>query len=142
MVGDLERLRGQELPDEEELVLIGRRHQRDCNSWMHNTTRLTKGRPRHQLLMHPADLAARGLTDGSLVTVTSRVGSVKVDVQATDEVMRGVVSLPHGYGHQLGGVRLGVAEQVAGASINDLTDPARLDASGNAALSGVPVTVA
>jgi anaerobic selenocysteine-containing dehydrogenase len=92
--------------------------------------------------MHPADLAARGLTDGSLVTVTSRVGSVKVDVQATDEVMRGVVSLPHGYGHQLGGVRLGVAEQVAGASINDLTDPARLDASGNAALSGVPVTVA
>ena len=142
VVGDLERLRGQELPDEGELVLIGRRHQRDCNSWMHNTTRLTKGRPRHQLLMHPADLAARGLTDGSLVTVTSRVGSVKVDVQATDEVMRGVVSLPHGYGHQLGGVRLGVAEQVAGASINDLTDPARLDASGNAALSGVPVTVA
>ena len=92
--------------------------------------------------MHPDDLAARGLTDGSLVTVTSRVGSVKVDVQATDEVMPGVVSLPHGYGHQLPGVRLGVADQVAGASINDLTDPDRLDASGNAALSGVPVTVA
>ncbi len=142
MVGDLERLRGQELPGDGELVLIGRRHQRDCNSWMHNTTRLTKGRPRHQLLMHPDDLAARGLTDGALVTVTSRVGSVKVDVQATEEMMPGVVSLPHGYGHQRTGVRLGVADQVAGISINDLTDPERLDASGNAALSGVPVTVA
>ena len=142
VVGDLERLRGQELPGDGELVLIGRRHQRDCNSWMHNTTRLTKGRPRHQLLMHPDDLAARGLTDGALVTVTSRVGSVKVDVQATEEMMPGVVSLPHGYGHQRTGVRLGVADQVAGISINDLTDPERLDASGNAALSGVPVTVA
>ena len=142
VVDDLDRLRGQELPDGGELLLIGRRHQRDCNSWMHNTTRLTKGRPRHQLLMHPDDLAARGLSDGSLVTVTSRVGSVKVDVQATDEMMPGVVSLPHGYGHQRDGVRLGVADQVSGISINDLTDPERLDASGNAALSGVPVTVA
>ncbi len=141
VVGDLERLRGQALPADNELVLIGRRHQRDCNSWMHNTTRLTKGRPRHQLLMHPDDLAARGLADGALVTVTSRVGSVKVEVQATEEMMPGVVSLPHGYGHQRAGVRLGVAEQVAGISINDLTDPERLDASGNAALSGVPVTV-
>ncbi|MDZ5620756.1 molybdopterin-dependent oxidoreductase [Nocardioides sp. HM23] len=141
VVGDLARVRGQDLPDEDELLLIGRRHQRDCNSWMHNTDRLTKGRPRHQLLMHPDDLAARGLTDGSLVTVTSRVGSVKVDVQATADVMRGVVSLPHGYGHQRTGVRLGVADKVAGASINDLTDPERLDASGNAALSGVRVTV-
>ncbi|WP_322936616.1 molybdopterin-dependent oxidoreductase [Nocardioides bizhenqiangii] len=141
VVGDLARVRGQDLPDEDELLLIGRRHQRDCNSWMHNTDRLTKGRPRHQLLMHPDDLAARGLTDGSLVTVTSRVGSVKVDVQATADMMRGVVSLPHGYGHQRTGVRLGVADKVAGASINDLTDPERLDASGNAALSGVRVTV-
>ena len=142
VVDDLARLRAQALPDGDELLLIGRRHQRDCNSWMHNTTRLTKGRPRHQLLMHPDDLAARGLADGSLVTVSSRVGSVKVDVRATEEMMPGVVSLPHGYGHQRGGVRLGVADQVAGVSINDLTDPERLDVSGNAALSGVPVTVA
>lgn len=142
VVDDVARLRAQELPDGDQLLLIGRRHQRDCNSWMHNTTRLTKGRPRHQLLMHPDDLAARGLTDGSVVKVTSRVGSVDVDVQATDEMMPGVVSLPHGYGHQRDGVRLGVADQVVGASINDLTDPDRLDASGNAALSGLPVTVA
>ncbi|WP_183095159.1 molybdopterin-dependent oxidoreductase [Nocardioides stalactiti] len=140
-VDDLTRLAAVVPPPSDELLLIGRRHQRDCNSWMHNSERLTKGRPRHQLLMNPADLAARGLADGALVTVTSRVGTVKVDVLATDDVMPGVVSLPHGYGHGRDGVRLGVADQVPGVSINDLTDPERLDVSGNAALSGVPVTV-
>ena len=123
------------------LVLIGRRHQKDCNSWMHNSERLTRGRARHQLLMHPDDLAARGLTDGSLVAVSSRVGSVTVEVAAVDDMMPGVVSLPHGYGHQVDGTRLGQASKVVGVSINDLTDPERLDVSGNAALSGVPVTV-
>ncbi|THJ10243.1 MULTISPECIES: molybdopterin-dependent oxidoreductase [Nocardioides] len=141
VMGDLERLRGQQLPGDDELLLIGRRHQRDCNSWMHNTDRLTRGRQRHHLLMHPDDLQARGLQDGAAVTVKSRVGSVVVEVRATDDMMPGVVSLPHGYGHQRDGVRLGVAESVTGVSINDLTDPERLDVSGNAALSGVPVTV-
>ena len=141
VAGDLDRLRRQEVPVGDELLLIGRRHQRDCNSWMHNTERLTRGKPRHHLLMHPADLDARGLVDGASVTVTSRVGKVVVEVRATEDVMPGVVSLPHGYGHQRDGVRLGVASTVAGVSINDLTDPDRLDVSGNAALSGVPVTV-
>jgi len=124
------------------LVLIGRRHQRDCNSWMHNTERLTRGRPRHQLLMHPDDLTARGLADGAQVSVTSRVGTVVVEVAAADDMMPGVVSLPHGYGHQVDGTRLDLATKVAGVSINDLTDPELLDLSGNAALNGVPVTVA
>lgn len=141
VVGDLERLRAHEVPGGDELLLIGRRHQRDCNSWMHNSERLVRGRARHHLLMHPADLDARGLVDGAVVTVKSRVGSVSVEVQATEDVMPGVVSLPHGFGHQRGGTRMGVAAEVAGVSINDLTDPDRLDLSGNAALSGVPVTV-
>jgi anaerobic selenocysteine-containing dehydrogenase len=129
-------------PADGELLLIGRRHQRDCNSWMHNTERLTKGRARHHLLMHPEDLAERGIADGTTVAVTSRVGTVHAEVQSTDDVMRGVVSLPHGYGHQREGVRLSRASQVPGPSINDLTDPAVLDvASGNAVLNGVPVTV-
>jgi anaerobic selenocysteine-containing dehydrogenase len=124
------------------LRLIGRRHQRDCNSWMHNTERLTRGRPRHHLLMHPDDLAARGLTDGQRVRVESTVGRVDVEVQSSDDMMPGVVSLPHGYGHRGDGVRLSVASGVDGVSINDLTDPARVDVlSGNAVLSGVPVTV-
>ena len=141
VVDDLARLRGQEVPAGDELMLIGRRHKQNCNSWMHNHDRLTRGQPRHQLLMNPADLRARGLEDGALVTVKSRVGSVLVEVQATDDMMQGVVSLPHGYGHQREGVLLERATQVAGPSINDLTDPERLDISGNAAFSGLPVTV-
>jgi anaerobic selenocysteine-containing dehydrogenase len=146
VVGDLPRLETW-LADllasgPDSLVLIGRRHKQDNNAWFHNVDRLNRGRPRHQLLMHPADLAERGIADGALVTITSRVGSVTVDVQASEDMMRGVVSLPHGYGHQVDGTRLTRAAKVAGVSINDLTDPERLDLSGNAALSGVPVTVA
>ncbi len=122
-------------------MLIGRRHKQDCNSWMHNSERLTRGRPRHQLLMNPADLAARELADGSRVRVTSRVGSVEVEVAATDDLMPGVVSLPHGYGHARDGVLMTRSREVAGVSINDLTDPELLDVSGNAALNGVPVAV-
>ncbi|MFL6157055.1 MAG: molybdopterin-dependent oxidoreductase [Marmoricola sp.] len=142
LVADLDRLRSSlPVPGPGELVLIGRRHKSDCNSWSHNLERLTRGKPRHQLLMNPADLASRGITDGAMVKITSRVGSVEVDVAAADDMMPGVVSLPHGYGHQVVGTRLGHATGVAGVSINDLTDPERLDVSGNAALSGVPVTV-
>jgi anaerobic selenocysteine-containing dehydrogenase len=138
---DLARLRAAPAADDGELLLIGRRHKQDCNSWMHNTARLTRGKPRHQLFMHPDDLRARGLDDGAMVAVSSRVGKVEVDVLATDDVMPGVVSLPHGYGHQVGGTRMAHATTVTGVSINDLTDPERLDVSGNAALSGVPVAV-
>ncbi len=144
VTADLPRLRAAlDAPASEgdELVLIGRRHQRDNNSWMHNTPRLTKGKPRHHLLMHPDDLASRGITDGDVVEVSSRVGRVEVEVSGVDDMMPGVVSLPHGYGHQVAGTRLGNASAVPGVSINDLTDPALLDLSGNAALSGVPVTV-
>ena len=142
LVGDLDRLRTwlDDRPDDA-LVLIGRRHKQDNNSWFHNSPRLTRGRPRHHLLMHPDDLAARGIDDGAVVTVTSRVGSVRVEVTATDDMMPGVVSLPHGYGHQVAGTRMRHATTVPGPSINDLTDPELLDLSGNAALSGVPVTV-
>lgn len=147
LVADLDRLRAELPPNpsgtatEGGLVLIGRRHKSDCNSWTHNLERLTRGKPRHHLLMNPGDLAARGITDGDVVRVTSRVGSVEVEVAAADDMMPGVVSLPHGYGHQVEGTRLGHASGVAGVSINDLTDPDRLDISGNAALSGVPVQV-
>jgi anaerobic selenocysteine-containing dehydrogenase len=141
VLGDLDRLRRTMAEPADGLVLIGRRHQRDNNSWMHNVGRLTRGKPRHHLLMHPEDLAEAGLSDGDRVTVTSRVGAVQVEVAAADDMMPGVVSLPHGYGHQVAGTGMSGAAQVPGVSINDLTDPERLDLSGNAALSGVPVTV-
>ncbi|HSE10188.1 MAG TPA: molybdopterin-dependent oxidoreductase [Nocardioidaceae bacterium] len=142
VLDDLARLETPAAPAPGELLLIGRRHQRDCNSWMHNTERLTKGRARHHLLMHPDDLALRGIASGTTVAVTSRVGTVHAEVAGSEDMMRGVVSLPHGYGHQREGVLLGNAMGVPGPSINDLTDPSELDrASGNAVLNGVPVTV-
>jgi anaerobic selenocysteine-containing dehydrogenase len=125
-----------------ELLLIGRRHLRNNNSWMHNSARLVKGKPRHQLLMHPDDLADRGLADGQLVTVASTAGSVAVEVAASNDIMPGVVSLPHGFGHNRPGSRLTVANQVQGPSANDVTDANLVDAvAGTAAVNGVPVTV-
>lgn len=142
LVAELARLEQVAAPRSGELLLIGRRHQRDNNSWMHNTERLTKGRPRHHLLMHPDDLAERGIEDGTAVRVTSRAGAVEVEVRAAEDVMPGVVSLPHGYGHRRDGVLLARASQLPGVSVNDLTDPSVVDgASGNAVLNGVPVTV-
>lgn len=149
VVADLARLHAwldEPAPSGDELLLIGRRHQRTNNSWMHNTPRLTRGKARHQLLMHPDDAASRGVEDGARVRVASRVGEVVTEVVTTADVMPGVVSLPHGYGHQVDGERVDgtrtqAASRVPGVSINDLTDPERLDMSGNAAFSGVPVTV-
>ncbi len=127
---------------EDELLLVGRRHQRDNNSWLHNAEVLTRGRPRHALLVHPDDLAVRGVRDGDCVRVRSASGEVEVEVSATEDVMRGVVSLPHGYGHGRDGVRLRRATTLPGASANDLTDPGVVEGlSGNAVLNGVPVTV-
>src|SRR5450432_1292425 len=124
------------------LQLIGRREIRSNNSWMHNAPRLVKGKPRHHLLMHPADLVARGLEDGATVQMRSRTGAIRIEARASETMMPGVVSLPHGFGHQREGVRLTRAAAVVGASYNDLTDPTALDgASGNAALNGLPVWV-
>ncbi|MFO6056525.1 molybdopterin oxidoreductase family protein, partial [Pseudomonas aeruginosa] len=141
-VDDLQRFAAQPLPASDQLLLIGRRHVRSNNSWMHNYHRLVKGKPRHQLLMHPRDLEGRGLVDGQRVGVRSRVGSVEVEVAASSEMMPGVVSLPHGWGHARPGVQLAIARAQAGASANDLTDERHLDLlSGNAALNGLPVEV-
>jgi anaerobic selenocysteine-containing dehydrogenase len=141
VVDDIARLDAVGASSDGGLLLIGRRHQQDCNSWMHNSQRLTKGRPRHHLLMNPSDLASREIADGSRVRVTSRVGSVEVEVAASDDLMPGVVSLPHGYGHAREGVLMSRSREVPGVSANDLTDPELLDVSGNAALNGVPVAV-
>jgi hypothetical protein len=126
-----------------ELLLIGRRNLRSNNSWMHNSLRLVKGPEGCTLLMHPADAAARGVAEGDQVRVRSRVGEVQVSLAVSDEIARGVVSLPHGWGHTRNGVSLEVASAHAGASVNDLIDETFVDVvSGTASLSGVPVTVA
>lgn len=124
------------------LSLIGRRHLRDNNSWLHNAERLVRGKPRCTVLVHPDDAASRGLVQGDDVRVRSRVGEVVLPVEVSDEVMVGVASIPHGYGHDRAGVELAVAARHAGVSINDLTDDRLVDAlTGNAAFNGTPVRV-
>ncbi len=125
------------------LVLIGRRHLRSNNSWMHNVNVLAKGRFRCTLQVHPDDAARLGLTDGGDAEVRSRVGHLVAPVEVTDTVTPGVVSLPHGWGHDRPGAPFLVAGQRPGVNANLLTDDRRLDPlSGNAVLNGVPVEVA
>jgi anaerobic selenocysteine-containing dehydrogenase len=124
------------------LVLVGRRHLRSNNSWMHNVHALAKGPERCTLLVSPADAARLGLEDGASAKVRSRVGEVVAPVSVSDEMMPGVVSLPHGFGHGAPGVRLRVASAHAGVSSNQLADETLLDAlSCNAVLNGIPVEV-
>jgi anaerobic selenocysteine-containing dehydrogenase len=125
------------------LTLIGRRHLRDNNSWMHNAPKLMKGRTRCTLLIHPDDAAHYGIDTGQEVLVTSRTNQVRVPAEITDDIMPGVVSMPHGYGHHRPGVQLDTATQFAGVSINDLTDDLEVDTlTGNAAFSNVGVRIA
>jgi anaerobic selenocysteine-containing dehydrogenase len=126
----------------ERLLLIGRRTLRSNNSWMHNCERLVSGRNRCVLLMHPDDAQQRGLVAGQRVVVESEVGRIEVPLDVSDEMMPGVVSLPHGWGHDRPGTQLRVAELHAGVSMNDAVDDAGIDAlSGTSILNGVPVTV-
>ena len=125
----------------DELLLIGRRHLFDANSWLHNFPRLL-GKDRCYLMLHPDDAARRAIKEGDTVRVSSATGSVDVPVKITDEVMPGVTCLPHGWGHHRSGVKLGVATEHPGVSMNDLTDDSLIDAvSGNAVLNGIPVSV-
>jgi len=125
------------------MVLVGRRQVRTNNSWMGNLHALAKGRDRCTLLVHPADARRLGLAHGGRARVRSRVGSLEAPVVVSDEMMPGVVSLPHGFGHDAPGTRLRVAREHAGVSSNLLTDEAQIDAlSGNGVLNGIPVEVA
>jgi hypothetical protein len=123
-------------------VLVGRRHLRSNNSWMHNIEVLVKGAARCTLQVHPDDAHRWGLTDGGQARVTSRVGSVVAPVEVTEVVRPGVVSLPHGWGHDAPGAQLGVASRRAGVNSNVLSDDEALDPlSGTSVLNGIPVEV-
>ncbi len=124
------------------LLLIGRRQLRSNNSWMHNSERLVKGGERCTLLIHPEDAGKYGIKEGQLVMVKSMAGAIDIKAEIKKEMMPGVVSIPHGWGHARSGVKMKMAQAHPGVSINDLTLPGFVDElSGNAAFSGVPVSV-
>ena len=147
LIGDLARLEAAldngDFGREGELLLIGRRQLRSNNSWLHNSQRMVKGKPRCTLLMHPSDAAARSVTDGDRASLSSRVGAIEVSVEVSDEMMPGVVSLPHGWGHGAKGARMQIANATDGPSANDVTDDKLMDElTGTSVLNGVPVQVA
>ncbi|MDX2416485.1 MAG: molybdopterin-dependent oxidoreductase [Xanthomonadales bacterium] len=125
-----------------DLQLIGRRDPRTNNSWLHNSYRMVKGKNRCLALVHPHDAKRRQLLDGDIARVSSRVGSIRIPVAISDEMKPGVISIPHGWGHQVDGIKLGIAQQHAGVNTNILSDDLFLDSlSGNAALNGIPVSL-
>ncbi|MCB1011604.1 MAG: molybdopterin-dependent oxidoreductase [Microthrixaceae bacterium] len=142
ILADLPRLVEAMSADRPETVLVGRRDLRSNNSWMHNVEVLVKGRERCVVWMNPADAERHGISDGQQVRMTSRVGTVTAPVTITADIAPGVVSLPHGWGHDLPGTRMSVAAGRPGVNTNLLTDAAQLDPlSGNATLNGIPVTL-
>jgi anaerobic selenocysteine-containing dehydrogenase len=144
IVADVERLRAALARERNGgIVLIGRRQLRSNNSWMHNLPALVKGKARCTLHIHPEDATRLGLGDGDDARVSSSVGSIEVAVELTDGIMPGVVSIPHGWGHNAPGVRLDVARRHAGVNSNVLADESQVDPlSGNAVLNGIPVELA
>ncbi len=144
-VKDIQRLSNEaNLEDSAEFPfrLIGRRHLRDDNSWLHNSVRLMKGKNRCTVWINRADAKALNLINNQVVKVSTRVGSVEIPCEITESIAPGVVSIPHGYGHARDGVKLDVAVNYAGVSINDLTDELEVDElTGNAALNGVKVRI-
>ncbi|WP_410873221.1 molybdopterin oxidoreductase family protein [Nocardia sp. A7] len=125
-----------------DLHLIGRRHLRSNNSWLHNIDSMMKGRDRCTVLMHPVDATARGLADGDQATVESAVGTIEVPVEISDDIRPGVVAIPHGWGHREPGVGWTVAASRPGANVNLLHDPTHTDPlTGTAAVNNTRVRV-
>lgn len=142
LLDDLPRLAARLDRPADPLVLVNRRHLRSNNSWLHNVPALMKGKDRCTLLMHPQDAARCRISDEDIVTVKSESGEIKVPVEITDAIRPGVVSMPHGWGHDRPGTRLSVASSSPGVNTNVLSPPTFVDEpSGNGVLNGIPVTV-
>jgi anaerobic selenocysteine-containing dehydrogenase len=143
ITADLPRLRARLARSEEPLVLVSRRHVRSNNSWMHNVPSLVSGRERCTLLIHPDDARRLGVKDGAPARVSSRAGSLVAPAEVSDEMLPGVVCLPHGWGHDKPGTRTRTARAHAGVNNNVLAPVDAVDVpSGNAIVNGIPVEVA
>ena len=142
ITADVDRLSARLEREDVGLVLVSRRHLRSNNSWMHNVKVLVKGKDRCTLQVNTGDAARLGLADGDRATVTSEAGSLEVPVEVTDDIVGGVVCLPHGWGHDKDGTRLSVAREHAGVNNNVLAPGHLVDVpSGNAVVNGIPVEV-
>jgi anaerobic selenocysteine-containing dehydrogenase len=142
-LADLVRLEASiDAHDATQMLLVGRRELKSNNSWMHNLKILTKGSLSCTAQLHPDDARRLGAAQGDVVRIESRVGAIEIPVEITDSITRGVVSVPHGWGHDVAGTRMSVAKEKAGVNSNILSDDKAMDPlSGNAVLSAIPVSV-
>jgi anaerobic selenocysteine-containing dehydrogenase len=142
-IADLVRLESaMHTHDASQMLLVGRRELKSNNSWMHNIAVLTKGALACTAQLHPNDAQRCGVRNGDIVRITSRVGHIEIPAEITDSITQGVVSVPHGWGHDMAGTRMEVARKKAGVNSNILSDDKAMDPlSGNAVLSAIPVTV-
>ena len=141
--GALQGLPVPDAPQGNQLLMIGRRHLRSNNSWMHNSQRLIKGKGRFNAMLHPVDAERLGVQEGADVLISGSAGSITLPATLSDDIMPGVVSVPHGWGHDRAGVQLGIARSTAGSSINDVLCTERVEAvTAMAQLNGIPVTLA
>lgn len=143
MIADMERLeKSIDSHDSSQMLLVGRRELKSNNSWMHNIAVLTKGSLSCTAQLNPNDAQRLGINNGDLVRITSRVGQIEIPAEVTDSVTKGVVSVPHGWGHDMAGTQMEVARRKAGVNSNILSDDKAMDPlSGNAVLSAIAVTV-
>jgi anaerobic selenocysteine-containing dehydrogenase len=142
-IADLTRLENSiDTHDPAQMLLVGRRELKSNNSWMHNIAVLTKGSLACTAQLNPDDAHRLGVATGDQVRITSRVGHIEIPAEVTDIVSRGVVSVPHGWGHDMVGTRMDVARRKAGVNSNILSDDKAMDPlSGNSVLSAIPVSV-
>ncbi|MFK7733104.1 MAG: molybdopterin oxidoreductase family protein, partial [Pseudomonadales bacterium] len=139
---ELQRLANSLSKTEDSLLMIGRRHVRNNNSWMHQYHRLIKGANRCTLLINPDDAKNQGVADGDTVTLENEAGSITLPIELSDSMMPGVVCMPHGFGHNAENSRVSTATDNAGVSMNDVIPTNAYDPlSGNAAVNGVPVSL-
>lgn len=144
LVEDVGRMEAwiREADDSDKLILIGRRQTRSNNSWMHNLHLLVKGKERCTLLIHPNDAERCGLKTGDTARIGTDIGMIEAPVEVSDEIREGVVSLPHGWGHNKPNTRLRIASAKPGVNVNAIIDPMGLDVpTATTILNGVPVSV-
>ncbi|WP_448498653.1 molybdopterin-containing oxidoreductase family protein [Mycobacterium syngnathidarum] len=143
IASEITALSGRAEPDGYPLRMIGMREPRSENSWLHNSPLLMRGNRIHRALMHTEDAAMRHLAEGDAVRVRSPYGQIDIALSLTDDIVRGAVAIPHGWGHK-GSGRWRIANQAGGANVNQLmsSDPADVEAlAGMSWLTGVPVQV-
>ncbi|HHL32015.1 MAG TPA: molybdopterin oxidoreductase family protein, partial [Oceanospirillales bacterium] len=110
--------------------------------WMHNSQRLVKGKPRCLAIINQVDAQKHQLQEGDSIKVISQTSELVIAVTITENIKAGIISIPHGWGHNQPDTKLAIANKHPGVNINNLMNDTEIDElSGNAVLAGVPIRI-